>query len=132
MPSSQQQSSTRSDESMTDDVDDWFESASQVSSSREIQPWKPNELVPAPSSTNPFQQNLFKPINETNNILRNRSARPPIIITDDDARVLKSRSPRMSESDVFVRTPSPPRRSSFSRNIQSPPTTNNPNENFFS
>lgn len=124
---------------MSGDVDDWFESASQVSSSREIQPWKPNELVPAPSNTNPFQQNFFKPIKENNNILRDRLARPPIIIADDDdANIMKSRSPRMSESDVFVRTPSPPRRSSFSRNIQSPPTTNNQqpsnnsNENFFS
>lgn len=144
---SHQQPSSHSDESRSTDVDDWFESASQVSSSREVVPWEPDEHSVVPTATNPFQQMYFQPINNDKNILRGRSPNAPIIVTDEGTDISKSRTPRMSESDVFVRTPSPTRRSSFSRNLRSPPTdnrqsnrltvnnqqpSNKPHENFFS
>lgn len=109
---------------MSADVDDWFESASQVSSSREILPWKADEHTLVSANTNPFRQAYFQPIKNNNNVIRERSPKPPTIITDDEKNIMKSRSPRMSESDVFVRTPSPPHHSEFTRNTRSPPTTN--------
>ena len=62
---------------------------------------------------------FFQPIND-NNTKRDRPPIAPLIITDDTPKNKQSTS-RMSESDVFVRTPEPTtRRSSSSRSITSP------------
>ena len=103
-----------------DNVDDWFESASEVSSSHEMVSWKPDEVTPRPANTNPFQQIFFQPINDNQSLQRHQPI-PPAIITDDETKSRRSTASRMSESDVFVRTPETVGpRSSPSRNFQSP------------
>lgn len=101
-------------------VDDWFESASDASSSREIVPWEPDDITPQPAKPNPFQQIFFQPINE-NQLGRNRSPKAPLIIADNETKTKRSSVSRMSESGTFVRTPEPPvRRSSSSLSNPSP------------
>jgi hypothetical protein len=116
------QASTHSVESSVGAADDWFESASDVSGSRQVLLLKPDEITPQPSSTNSFRQNLFQPIND-NFIGQSRSPVAPLIVTNDETKAKQSTTPRMSESDIFVRTPEPKtRRSSSPRSIPSPVT----------
>jgi len=107
------QPSTGSVESTGGIVDDWFESASNISGSRDMLPWTSDDVTPRPTSTNPFQQNIFQPINDNNTVQR-RPPIAPLMITADKTK--QSTTPRMSESDIFVRTPEP-------RSLRSSPVT---------
>jgi hypothetical protein len=124
----QQQASGQSETSEGENVDDWFDSASEVSGSRDMVLWKSDEITPRPSDINPFQKMFFQPIDDN----RSSQRRPPIptaILTDDEAKSKRLTTPRMSSSDIFIRTPEPPSRHSPSaRSIPSPvvkkPSTN--------
>jgi len=116
------QASTRSIESSAGAADDWFESASDVSGSPQVLTWKPDDITPQPSSTNPFLQSFFQPIND-NASVQGRPPVAPLIVTNDETKAKQSTTPRMSQSDIFVRTPEPrSRRSSSPRSIPSPVT----------
>lgn len=122
----QHQPSAHSEISSGDNVDDWFDSESEVSDSREMVPWKPDDVTPRPANTNPFQQIFFQPIND-NQSVQGRPPMAPSIITNDETKTRRSTTSRMSESDIFVRTPeSVDPRSSPSRNIPSPVSKKNP------
>lgn len=104
-------------------IDDWFESASDVSGPRQVSPWNTDDITPTPpiTTTNPFRQNIFQPIND-NDTTQRRPPIAPLIITDDEPG-RRSTTSHMSQSDVFVRTPEPrSRRSSTPRSITSPVT----------
>ena len=106
----QQQVSGPSEASGSENVDDWFDSASEVSGSRDMPRWKSDEVTPRPTDINPFQQMFFQPIDKSRS-----SHRPPIptaILTDEEAKSKRLTTPRMSSSDIFVRTPEPPSRHS--------------------
>jgi hypothetical protein len=117
------QPSLRSVASSSAIVDDWFESPSDVAGSRQVLPWKPDDVTPLPqNNTNPFQENLFQPINDNNTVQR-RPPASPLIMTDDETKTKRSTTPRMSESDVFIRTTEPRSlRSPSPRSIPSPVT----------
>lgn len=103
-------------------MDDWFESGSSVGGSRQTPIIIPDPVTPSPSKATPDPTNFFEPIDgKTNSTTVVEPRVVPLIITDDDSRT-RNRTPRLSGSDIFVRTPEPPasRRSSI-RNVPSPP-----------
>jgi hypothetical protein len=118
------QQSNRSVETPSGIVDDWFESASDVSGPRQVLPWTPEDVTASPTSSNIFQRSVFQPIRDNNAAnMRYRPPTPPVIITDNESIANQSITSRSPASDVFVRTPEPKfRRSSSSRSIPSPVT----------
>ena len=95
--------SDRSDEPAAGEVDDWFESASNVSGPRQVSPWIVNDSADTSNGSVVVRRNLFQPIKDG----------------DADTRPLKT--PRMSETGIFGRSPeSKARRSSSSRSVPSP------------
>lgn len=116
----QHQPSAQSETPSSENVDDWFDPASEISGSRESALWKPDDITPGPTNTNPFQQKFFQPIDD-NRSLQRRPPMPPAILTNNETKPRQSTTPRMSESNTFVRTPEPTsRRSPSSRNSPSP------------
>ena len=100
-------------------VDDWFESASNASESRQLSPWTPDDATPLPIT---FRRNLFQPINDT---VQRQSPVRSTIVADDETKMKRLTSPRISESGIFGRSPEPKIRrpsSSSSRSITSPAT----------
>ena len=115
--------SARSVETTGGAVDDWFESASDVSGPRQLSPWAPDNPTPPPPPTgsNTYRRNLFQPIND--NTTEHRPPIRPLVLTDDEIKTKRSTTPRISESGVFARSPeSKIRRSSSSRSVPSPVT----------
>jgi hypothetical protein len=101
--------SARSVETTGGAVDDWFESASDVSGPRQLSPWPSDDPTPQPTGSNTYRRNLFQPITDN--------------ITDDHTKTQRLSPPRMSESGIFARSPEPKiRRSSSSRSVPSPVT----------
>nr|ACI90383.1 hypothetical protein [Philodina roseola] len=90
-------------------VDDWFESASNVSGPRQMSPWTPDENRPSENESNNIRRNLFQPIQEP----PNRSFNP----FHDRSKMNVTSTPRMSETGTFTRSPETKiRRLSSSRN----------------
>ena len=118
------QQSTRSLDTSDAAIDDWFEAESDVSSSRKVLQLAPDQITPSPNNTNVFQRNLFQPISDySTDIGQRRSPTVPSIVTDDQTKTRRSTTSRLSESDIFVRTPEPKTRPPSSpRNLQSPVT----------
>jgi hypothetical protein len=66
--------SNRSVETASGDVDDWFESASDVSGPRQVLPWTPDDATPPSTTSNIFQRSIFQPIKDYNTVnMKNRS-----------------------------------------------------------
>ncbi|UJR28467.1 hypothetical protein I4U23_009706 [Adineta vaga] len=121
-------------------VNDWFGSSLNASDSRSMVSLTTDQITPPPTSTNPFEQDFFQSIDDTNdNNIQHRPLAVPIIIIDSHNSSQHSRSTRLSESDTFVRTSSPKVRYSPtssrkmpSPNIQNRPSSNTPTNSSFS
>ena len=110
-------------------VDDWFESVPDVSGPKQVLSRTPDDITPQLTGTNSFLQNLFQSIKDNNtNIVQHRP--PPASLTraDDATKARRSTTPRMSESDIFVRTPESKIHPPSSRNIPSPVTKKHPTD----
>ncbi|CAF0769690.1 unnamed protein product [Rotaria sordida] len=120
----ERQSTTRSVESSVGVVDDWFEPTSDVSTPQQVLLSTPDDITPQVIDTNPFQQSRFQPINDNNtDTVGHRPPTTPLINTDYKTKTKQTKTPRMSESDIFVKTlESNDRRSPSSRSISSPIT----------
>lgn len=89
-------------------VDDWFESPSNVSTSLELVPWKPDEVTPLPGPANSFQGAFFQPITNSQSSQRRSPSRPLILADDAESKSRRSSTTvSLSESNTFVRTPEP-------------------------
>ena len=77
--------------------------------------------------SNIFRQNLFQPIKDDNNDSVERSTPvEPLNTTDNEAKVKRLKTPRISESGIFSRSPEPKRHSPSSlKVVPSPSTTKN-------
>jgi hypothetical protein len=109
----------------TGTADDWFESASEVNSSRQVSPWtnENNNLHDNDLST--LEQHCFQPISDQGNDSTNQ-----YLPAYEHNIVNRSRTPRMSETGIFSRSPATrQRRRSSSRSIPSP--VSKANESFF-
>jgi rubrerythrin len=120
----QPQPSSQSVETTTGAVDDWFESALNVSGLRQSTPRSPGDAISPPIGSSTFRRSLFQPINNNNNndIVEHRPPIRPLIPTDDDGtKTKRTITPRISESGIFTRSPeSKIRRPSSSRSTPSP------------
>ncbi|CAF2982272.1 unnamed protein product [Rotaria sp. Silwood2] len=118
------QLSARSVEKTDDAVDDWFESASDVSSSRQLTPLIPNDTISTRLGSSTFRRNLFQPIKDNNtDTIEHQSPVRPIILSDDETNAKRFKAPNFFETGIFSRSPdskvrSPP----LSKNISSPVT----------
>ncbi|CAF1139987.1 unnamed protein product [Adineta steineri] len=114
----------RSSETASVAVDDWFETGSAASSSRQTSPWKPDESIPLPFGSSTFRRNLFQPINDNHTDTKgHQSPVQSSVIDSDAAKIRRPSSSRMSESGIFARSPEVKiRRPSASRSIPSPVT----------
>ena len=114
-------------EADSDAVDDWFESASFVSDPHEMPQWQPDEVTPTDVVTNPFQDRHFRPIANQNAAGGDQQPQATPLIVTDDEQAKRSKTSRMSESDVFIRTPEPEApRTSTPRSVTSPTTKKQP------
>ncbi|CAF0919645.1 unnamed protein product [Rotaria sordida] len=116
--------STRSVEKKDDVVDDWFEAASDASSSRQLTPVVSNDIISTRIGSSTFRRNLFRPISDNNNdTVEHQSPIRPLILSDDETKSKRLKTPRISETGIFSRSPeskvrSPP----LSQNLSSPLT----------
>ena len=104
-------------------VDDWFESASNVSGPRQMSPWTPDEnKSPLENDSNNIRRNLFQPIHDQP--IENVESRPPVRSFNpfhDRSKMNVTSTPRMSETGMFTHAPeSKVRRLSLTRNVPSP------------
>lgn len=104
-------------------VDDWFESASNVSGPREMSPWTPDDNLTSDHETHNVRRNLFQPIQD-HPPQGNAGPRTPKFSFNpfhDRSKMNVTSTPRMSETGRFTRSPETKiRRTSLSRNVPSP------------
>ncbi|CAF2583536.1 unnamed protein product [Rotaria sp. Silwood2] len=119
-------STTRSVESSVGAVDDFFEPTLDVSTSQQMLLSTLDAITPQAVDTNPFQRNRFQPIKNNNNtdIVGHRPPSTPLINSDNKTKTNQTKTPRMSESDIFLRTSESNDRSSPSSRYTSSPVTN--------
>ncbi|UJR21045.1 hypothetical protein I4U23_024145 [Adineta vaga] len=118
------QQSNRSVESSSAAVDDWFESSTSTSASRQSTPRITDDPTLLSIGSTTFRRNLFQPIKDDN--LDGVQHQLPVrasLLTNDNTKMDRLTSPRISESGIFARSPEPKgRRPSSSRSITSPVT----------
>ncbi|CAF1429756.1 unnamed protein product [Adineta ricciae] len=91
-----------------DAIDDWFEPSSQISDSKSPVQWIPDQITPVPVHINPFEENSFRSIEQTNdNTTTNHRPIIPTIAIDNGGELRHPRPIRLSESDSFVRASTP-------------------------
>ncbi|CAF2986392.1 unnamed protein product [Rotaria sp. Silwood2] len=119
-------STPRSVESSVGAVDDFFEPTLNVSTSQQMLLSTSDTITPQAVDTNPFQRNRFQPIKNNNNtdIVGHRPPSTPLINSDNKTKTNQTKTPRMSESDIFLRTSESNDRSSPSSRYTSSPVTN--------
>ncbi|CAF3421750.1 unnamed protein product [Rotaria sp. Silwood1] len=121
-------SSARLTEKTDDAADDFFELASDVSSSRQLTPLIPNDTISTRIGSSTFRRNLFQPItdnhnNNNNDTVEHQSPVRPLILSDDGTKAKRFKTPRVSETGIFSRSPeSKVRPPPLSQNISSPVT----------
>ncbi|CAF3631999.1 unnamed protein product [Rotaria sp. Silwood1] len=103
----ERQSTTQSVESSVGVVDDWFESTPDVSASQQKLLWSLDDITPLPTDINPLQTIKDNNNNNNNNTdtVRHRPPTTPLINSDYKTKTKQIKTPRMSESDIFVQTP---------------------------